>query len=119
VGGFTGAGQGWIVALSHRCLERASRALAAWTDGGWRFVATVPGMAVWLPGGDLNARLDGSNWQRGEVVGDVVKIGGVQVIGARQPSIAAPLGGAAIDAEARTTIASIAVALSAHGLIKA
>jgi len=42
---------------------------------------------------------------------------GQQVVGARRPAIAAPSGGAVIDAETRAVITTILVTLETHGLI--
>jgi hypothetical protein len=39
-------------------------------------------------------------------------------VGPRQPGIAPPAGGATLDVEARSAIAAILAALTAHGLIE-
>lgn len=49
--------------------------------------------------------------------GRVLKINATQVLTEQQPAIAAPAGGGTVDAEARTTIGNILVALRTHGLI--
>lgn len=49
--------------------------------------------------------------------GDRLVIGGQQVVAARGAAIAAPSGGAIIDAEARTALSAILSALRLHGLI--
>ncbi len=46
-----------------------------------------------------------------------LKVNGVKVVGIQQATIAAPSGGATIDAQSRTAIASILTALKAHGLL--
>jgi len=90
--------------------------LAAWTSSGWRFVAPPAGLRMTTPAG-LIAEFDGSAWRVGTVHGTVLKIGGVQVVGAQQPAIPAPVGGVQIDVEARVSISSILTILRSHGLI--
>jgi len=92
-------------------------ALAGWTASGWRFVAAREGMAVWNRAADAVARLVGTAWATGNLTGTAVLIGGEQVVGARQPAIASPQGGATIDAEARGTLAAVLATMRAHGLI--
>ncbi len=111
-------GQCWIVgAAPAGDWAGQALALAGWTGGGWRFVAPVPGMTAWIPATGLVARFDGTAWAGGVLAGSRVMIGGVQVIGARQPAIVPPDGGAVVDGEARAAVSAILGALSAHGLI--
>jgi hypothetical protein len=51
------------------------------------------------------------------VRGSRLVLQGGQVVGAQQASVAVPSGGAVVDAEARTAIASLISRLAAHGLI--
>jgi hypothetical protein len=46
-----------------------------------------------------------------------VQISGKQVVGPRQPAIAAPSGGTVVDGEARSAIGAILAALATHGLL--
>lgn len=92
-------------------------AIAGWTAGGWRFVAAREGMEVFTGGSDGFARFSGGAWTIGTVTGTSLAIGGLQVVGARQPAIAAPTGGSVTDVEARATLGSILAALRIHGLI--
>jgi hypothetical protein len=112
------AGQAWIIGPAPTGdWSGHADALALWTDGGWRLVTPVPGMAVWVPSLGVDARYDGTAWQVGDVVADRLSIGGVQVVGARQAAVAMPSGGAVIDAQARSAISAILAALAAHGLV--
>ncbi len=91
--------------------------LAGWTAGGWRFVPPIDGMTVWSLSDALEARFVDDSWVVGDTQVARLMIGGVQVVGARQPGIADPVGGATIDVEARAALALILSALTAHGLI--
>ena len=111
-------GQCWIVG-SAPAGEWTGRAgmLAAWTSGGWRFVAPVPGMTVWLRAARMWALYDAGAWGAGVLPATTVRVGGQQVVGARAGAIASPAGGTVIDAEARARISAILIALRGHGLI--
>lgn len=111
-------GQCWIIgdAPTGAWADQPWR-LAAWTDGGWRFVAPTIGMVVWLIGDNLPARFDAAGWTVGDVAGARLTIGGVQVVGARQPAVAEPSGGATIDVNARAALNRVIAALRTHGLI--
>lgn len=94
-------------------------ALAAWTDGGWRFVAPLEGMTVWLQGDEVPLTRIGGSWRHGELRASALLIGGAQVVGPPQPAIAEPgSAGAVVDAEARAAITAVIVALRTHGLIQ-
>jgi hypothetical protein len=111
-------GQCWVVGTAPTG-EWAGQAgaLAGWSAGGWRFVAPFEGMTVWSIADGLCARRSGSTWIVGEVAATRILVGGQQVVGARQASIAAPSGGTVVDAEARASILAIVSALDSHGLI--
>jgi hypothetical protein len=84
---------------------------------GWRFLAAREGMRVWLIDQQLWAERAASGWVTGEVRGSRVVLQGGQVVGPQQAAVAAPSGGAVVDAEARTAIAALVSRLVAHGLI--
>lgn len=111
-------GQCWVVGSSPTgAWTGQARALAGWTQGGWRFAAPLPGMAVWDQASGQIARFDRGAWQVGQIVGNRITVGGDQVVGARQPAVAAPAGGATVDVEARAAIAALLAGLRSHGLI--
>lgn len=112
------AGDCWIVgaAPTGAWAGNANR-IAGWTEGGWRFIAPTPGMVAWSIPGGLEARYTGTGWSLGIERASAVMIGADQVIGARQPAIAAPIGGTTVDTQARATIAALLTALRTHGLI--
>ena len=93
-------------------------ALAAYTSGGWRFVAPVEGMSVYLKSSALWANFRAGAWEMGVLRGSTVVIGGEQVVGSRTAAIPSPAGGTVIDLEGRATIESILAALREHGLIE-
>ncbi len=114
-----GAGQSWLVAPNAvGAWTGKGGMLAAWTSSGWRYVSPQAGMCVWDKAAAIYRRWTGSLWTAGEVSASAVHVGGVQVVGPRQPAVPGPSGGAVIDQEARTTIASLIVALRSHGLIE-
>lgn len=73
-------------------------AIACWTAGGWRFVAARPGMQAWHAGEGRLVRLGADGWRGGAAV-------------------AAPAGGATVDAEARAAISALLATLRAQGLV--
>jgi Protein of unknown function (DUF2793) len=94
-----------------------SQCVAGWTSGGWRFVAPVEGMSLFVRSLATWAVFRGGAWETGLLRGDALVIGGEQVIGSRAAAIADPTGGATVDNEARTAIGAILGALREHGLI--
>ena len=113
-------GQCWIVGEGATgAWAGQDQGLAGWTGDGWRFVAPTPGMLAWSAAEGVFARFDGARWQAGEIAAKRLMVDGEQVVGARQPAIAAASGGTVIDTEARTAISAILATLSAHGLIEA
>lgn len=91
--------------------------LAAFTSGGWRFVAPVEGLSVFVRSSAVEACYRAGAWEIGQVRGDRLLIGGQQVVSSQAAAIAAPGGGLTTDAEARAAIAQILTALRQHGLI--
>ncbi len=112
-------GQCWLVAAgANGAWTGKDGMLAAWTSGGWRFVEPQPGMCVWDKAASFHRRWSGSHWTNGEVSASAIVVGGVQVVGSRQPPVASASGGAVVDQEARAAIASLIVSLKSHGLIE-
>lgn len=112
------AGQCWIVGTAPSgAWEGHSQAIAAYSDGGWRFVAPIAGMLVWSLADRLPAMFDGAAWIVGAINARHLLVGGVPVVGAQQSAIADPAGGTMADAEARGAISAILEALRSHGLI--
>ncbi|WP_375393674.1 DUF2793 domain-containing protein [uncultured Sphingomonas sp.] len=114
------AGDQWIVGPSPSGdWAGQGNAIAAWTSGGWRFVAAVEGMLAWSVADALPVRFSRGNWVVGDVAAARVMVAGLPVIGARRAAIAGPSGGSVIDNEARDAIAAILAAMAGHGLIAA
>jgi len=92
-------------------------ALAAYTDGGWRFVAPIDGMRLIdrMSGQSIVRR--GTTWETGVVRAEEVRVDDQVVVRERQGAIANPTGGAVIDGECRSAVANILAALRGHGLI--
>lgn len=112
------AGKSWIVgpAPTGEWAGQAD-AVASWGDGGWRFVTAVDGMCFWIMSAQLWTRRIAGAWSTGALPVSALLVGGEQVVGGRQPAIAAPTGGTTIDGEARAAIAAMLSALRTHGLI--
>ena len=91
--------------------------LAGMTAAGWRFVTPIEGLAAFIRSTGLTAVYQTGAWDVGKLRGELVEIGGQQVVGSRGGAIAAPAAGSVIDAEARTAISAILSALRLHGLI--
>ncbi|GLI97643.1 DUF2793 domain-containing protein [Sphingobium sp. BS19] len=112
------AGQCWIVAAgASGAWAGQGGAIAGWTAGGWRFVAPVVGMAVWVVDRGHAMRWSGSAWIDAEVRADGLYQGGIRVVGAQGGAIMSPSGGGLVDAESRAAIDAILVMLRLHGMI--
>ena len=92
--------------------------VAMWTESGWRFLAPQPGTSAWNKAGSVPLIWDGSEWSSGDLACTGLTVGGVRVVGERQPGVASPSGGTIIDAEARAAINALTAALMSHGLIE-
>ncbi len=111
-------GQCWLVGANPSgAWNGQAGKLAAWTSGGWRFVPPQTGMGVWDKAAGVHRRWTGSSWTGGEVAASALTIGGLQLVGPRQPGVPSPSGGSTIDVEARAAIQALTVALMSHGLI--
>lgn len=82
-------------------------AIAGWTGGGWRFIAPVEGMALWLSEPRQPARFLAGSWRSG----------GGALLGETGAAIADPSGGAAPDSEARAAIAALLALLRRLSII--
>jgi len=91
--------------------------LAGYGVGGWRFVAPVEGMRPTERTSGVELAFRGGAWTSGSMRASEVTIGGVKVLGEREPAIAAAAGGVTIDTQARLAVAQILAALRVHGLI--
>jgi hypothetical protein len=112
-------GESWIVGpdATGSWAGRADN-LATWTEGGWRFVAPIPGMTVWQVDTGYLIYWTGAAWSDGNWPSAGLTIGGQQVVGARLETVPSPSGGTIIDAEARAALGAVIVALRTHGLIE-
>jgi hypothetical protein len=95
-----------------------SQCVAGWTSGGWRTIAPVEGMSMFVRSTGTTATYRSGAWEIGQVRGAALVIGDEQVVGNRAAAIASPAGGATIDSEARAAIEAILGALRGHGLIE-
>ena len=111
-------GEAWVVgATPSGAWAGHAGAIAGWTTGGWRFLSPCEGTEVWCEADACGARYRGGAWETGVLRGTTLLIDGTPVVGARGAAIAAPSGGATVDAQARAAVAAILTALRDHGLI--
>ena len=85
-------GQSWVVG-SDASADWAGQDgnLAAWTSGGWRFVAPVPEMMAWHAPRGCWIYWTGTGWSDGEFPTTSLVIGGVQVVGNQGETLSIPL----------------------------
>jgi hypothetical protein len=114
------SGQCWILGPSPTgAWSDHPRALACWTDNGWRFLAPAEGFRAWVLDQQLWAEFVAGAWRIGKLVANAMEVNGHQVIGTRLDAISAPAGGTVMDFEARAAITAIIDRLATHGLIEA
>jgi hypothetical protein len=112
------AGQCWIVGASPLgAWSGQEDRIAAWSEGGWRFLRAGEGMLMWSRIDALPVRRLSGAWQVGALYGATVMLGGVQVVGPQQPAIASAVGGSVIDVEARAMLELVLQVLREHGLV--
>ena len=112
------AGDSYLVAVGATgAWTGQGEALAVYGEGGWRFVAAREGLRVWVADEAIEAIYRAGAWEYGVLRGAGVTVGGIKVVGEQQGGVAAPTGGATIDAQARATLSQLIVTLRAHGLI--
>jgi hypothetical protein len=95
-----------------------AQSLAAYTSGGWRFIAPRDGLSAYVKSNGATAAYRSVGWVFGDLSGSQVSVDGTKVVGARGVAIANPAGGAVLDAEARAAIGLMLAALRQHGLIQ-
>lgn len=94
------SGQAWIVGASPTgAFAGHARQIAAWTDGGWRFVTPFQGMIVQDRARNCAARYT-TDWQY-----------------AVAPAL--PTGGTVVDSQARSTISALVTLLVSAGISSA
>ena len=93
------------------------RAIACFTDAGWRYIAPIEGMSVIDGSSGQTIAFGNGVWEAGIVRAQEVRIDGQTVLRNRQPAIANPAGGSVVDVECRARVAAILASLRAHGLI--
>lgn len=91
--------------------------LAAYTDGGWRFVAPVEGAQVLDRSSGQSVIYREGSWETGIVRAQEIRIDGLTILRDRQPAIADPAGGSIVDGPCRAAVAAMLTALRTHGLI--
>jgi hypothetical protein len=94
-----------------------AQCLAAWTSGGWRFIAPVDGMMLYERTSGTCAAYRNGAWEVGIARAASLVIDGQQVVGGRAAALDSPAGGAVVDVEARSAIDAILTAMRHHGLI--
>lgn len=92
--------------------------MAAYTSGGWRFVAPRVGTSVYVASSGSIAVFGGGSWEVGTLKGSQLAVDGLKVVGSRGAAIGAPTAGSTVDSEARAAIGQILSAMRLHGLIE-
>lgn len=112
------AGQAYLVGTSPTgAWAGQPTRIAGFDESGWRFVTPLEGWSVWIRSLELTATFVNGAWETGWLKASRLIIGSDQVVGSRAAAIADPTGGTVVDAEARSSLASVLAALRTHGLI--
>lgn len=94
-----------------------SKALATWTDYGWRFAPAFEGMSAVERGSGVLWSFRDDQWVRGKIVCEEMQVGSDRVVGPRLSAVADPTGGSLVDNETRQAVLQILARLREHGLI--
>lgn len=90
--------------------------LASHDGYGWTFTSPVSGCLVWIIDEGRFAVFDGS-WSHDGWPVDALQISGRRVLGAAPVAMAAPAGGAVVDAESRASIELLISVLRDQGVV--
>ncbi len=111
-------GDCWIVAAAATgAWAGREKAIACWTEGGWRFVAPRTGLSIWVVDRANSMHYLDGVWQDRGVGEDGLYVEGVRVVGTQVAAITDATGGATVDGEARSCINAMLAAMRHHGLI--
>jgi hypothetical protein len=91
--------------------------LAAFTDGGWRYIAPLEGMQVLDRSSGQTVVYRNASWETGIVRAREVWIEGMAILRERQPAIPDPTGGSVVDSQCRQAVTAILATFRTHGLI--
>lgn len=92
--------------------------LAAYTSGGWRFIAPFEKLTVLHASSGLAVRYERGKWNEGRIDAQSVYVQGKQVLASRGAAIPNPVGGTVRDLEVRQAVDQILSVLRSHGLIE-
>lgn len=112
------AGAAWIVpgGASGAWAGRTGD-IAAWDEGGWRYLRPRGGTVAWLGDAARFAVFDGTVWRDDGWPVAGLRIGGRLMLAAVPATVAAPVGGTTVDVEARAALAALTATLRAQGLV--
>lgn len=112
------AGQAWIVAAAATGIWSGHAGeVASFGSGGWRFVVPREGCVAWLRDVQRFAVRTVGGWRDDGWPAAGIRIGSRLALAAPPAAIGVPTGGAIIDAEARSGIAALIMALRGQGLV--
>lgn len=102
-----GKGEAWIVGdAAAGAWAGHVGSVAGWTGGGWRFLEPHDGWRVWSIADRCAAVYRDGVWRLSVTPGP------------RASAVAEPIGGAVIDAEARSVLADVLDVLRDHGFVE-
>lgn len=112
------AGQAWIVGLvSSGAWAGRSGQIASFGSSGWRYAVPREGCVAWLRDIQRFAVRTATGWTDDGWPAAGIRIGSRLALAGLAPAVAPPSGGTTVDAEARTTLAILIVALRGQGVL--